>query len=288
MSAFLARNRLIVLAYAGMIALLLVTALFSPGFLSVSNMRSTVVLAAFVGIVAFGQTFVIICGGIDLSVPCVLNSAAIVMALLCGGQNFPLLWLVPLLLGFCMGLALTNTFSADFAAFANANFAQVAGIVGAVIATRLIRVIGPQTAAQRVLRAGWRDLSAIAARRLKAGVSDWTGLMLDRAQLLAPRLAASRGHERLAAADALRDLRVGINLITLRDTPEARDRLDALLDAVAGHYAGEAERAPSPALRDDIDGALRETRGLETRLALTGLRRNLFPLAEAPRMEAAR
>ena len=196
--------------------------------------------------------------------------------------------IMPLLLGFCMGLALTNTFSADFAAFANANFAQVAGIVGAVIATRLIRVIGPQTAAQRVLRAGWRDLSAIAARRLKAGVSDWTGLMLDRAQLLAPRLAASRGHERLAAADALRDLRVGINLITLRDTPEARDRLDALLDAVAGHYAGEAERAPSPALRDDIDGALRETRGLETRLALTGLRRNLFPLAEAPRMEAAR
>lgn len=99
MSAFLARNRLIVLAYAGMVALLLVTALFSPGFLSVSNMRSTVVLAAFVGIVAFGQTFVIIGGGIDLSVPWVLNSAAIVMALLCGGQNFPLLWVVPLLLG---------------------------------------------------------------------------------------------------------------------------------------------------------------------------------------------
>ena len=68
------RNRLIVLAYAGMIVLLLVTALFSPGFLSASNMRSTVVLAAFVGIVAFGQTFVIIGGGIDLSVPWVLNS----------------------------------------------------------------------------------------------------------------------------------------------------------------------------------------------------------------------
>ena len=52
MSAFLLRNRLIVLAYAGMVVLLLVTALFSPGFLSASNMRSTVVLAAFVGIVA--------------------------------------------------------------------------------------------------------------------------------------------------------------------------------------------------------------------------------------------
>jgi len=99
MSAFLSRNRLIVLAYAGMVLLLLVTALFSPGFLSASNMRSTVVLAAFVGIVAFGQTFVIIGGGIDLSVPWVLNSAAIIMTLLCGGQTLPLAWVAPLVLG---------------------------------------------------------------------------------------------------------------------------------------------------------------------------------------------
>ena len=87
MSAFLARNRLILLAYVGMVVLLLVTALFSPGFLSESNLRSTVVLAAFVGIVALGQTFVIIGGGIDLSIPWVLNSAAILMTLLCGGQD---------------------------------------------------------------------------------------------------------------------------------------------------------------------------------------------------------
>ncbi|RUU50656.1 ABC transporter permease, partial [Mesorhizobium sp. M2C.T.Ca.TU.002.02.1.1] len=108
MSAFLARNRLIVLAYAGMVVLLLVTAMFSPGFLSVSNMRSTVVLAAFVGIVALGQTFVIIGGGIDLSVPWVLNSAAIVMALLCGGQDLPLVWVMPLLLAGGAFIGLVN------------------------------------------------------------------------------------------------------------------------------------------------------------------------------------
>ena len=98
MNSFVARNRLIILAYAGMVVLLLVTAMFSPGFLSASNMRSTVVLAAFVGIVALGQTFVIIGGGIDLSIPWVLNSAAIVMALLCGSQDAPLVWVVPLVL----------------------------------------------------------------------------------------------------------------------------------------------------------------------------------------------
>ena len=55
-------------------------------------------LAAFVGIVALGQTFVIIGGGIDLSVPWVLTSAAVIMALLCGGQDMPLVWVVPLVL----------------------------------------------------------------------------------------------------------------------------------------------------------------------------------------------
>lgn len=99
MTAFLSRNRLIVLAYVGMVVLLLITAIFSPGFLSESNLRSTIILAAFVGIVALGQTFVMIGAGIDLSVPWVLNSAAILMTLLCGGQDLPLIWVAPLILG---------------------------------------------------------------------------------------------------------------------------------------------------------------------------------------------
>jgi ribose transport system permease protein len=100
------RHRLIVLAYVAMVALLLVTAMFSPGFLSVSNLRSTLVLAAFVGIVAFGQTFVIIGGGIDLSLPWVLNSAAIIMTLLAGGQDGALVWVLPAVLlgGVAVGL----------------------------------------------------------------------------------------------------------------------------------------------------------------------------------------
>jgi ribose transport system permease protein len=108
MNTFLARNRLIILAYAGMVVLLLVTAMFSPGFLSASNMRSTIVLAAFVGIVALGQTFVIIGGGIDLSIPWVLNSAAIIMALLCGSHDAPLVWVVPLVLAGGATIGLIN------------------------------------------------------------------------------------------------------------------------------------------------------------------------------------
>src|SRR5262245_18492995 len=98
MTPFLSRNRLILLAYAGMIVLLVATAFFSPGFLSASNLRSTLVLAAFIGIVALGQTFVIIGGGIDLSVPWVLNTAAVLMTLMAGGQDAPLLWVLPAVL----------------------------------------------------------------------------------------------------------------------------------------------------------------------------------------------
>ena len=88
MSAFLARNRPILLAYAGMVVLLLVTALFSPGFLArlqpaLDRSSSPPSSASS----RFGQTFVIIGGGIDLSIPWVLNSAAVLMTLLCGGQD---------------------------------------------------------------------------------------------------------------------------------------------------------------------------------------------------------
>jgi ribose transport system permease protein len=108
MSAFWVKHRLILLAYAAMVALLLITSLFSPGFLAESNLRSVVILAAFVGIVAFGQTFVIIGGGIDLSLPWVLNCAAILMTLLADGQDAPLIWIVPLMLAGGAAVGLVN------------------------------------------------------------------------------------------------------------------------------------------------------------------------------------
>ncbi len=94
----LRRHRAILFAYLGMIALLLLTSLVAPGFLAPSHLRSTAVLAAFIGIVALGQTFVIIGGGIDLSVPWVLNAAAVLMTLAAAGQDAPLLWVAPLIL----------------------------------------------------------------------------------------------------------------------------------------------------------------------------------------------
>ena len=94
----LRRHRAIIIAYLSMIILLLLTSAVAPGFLALSHLRSTAVLAAFIGIVALGQTFVIIGGGIDLSVPWVLNCAAVLMTLAAKSHDQPLVWIAPLLL----------------------------------------------------------------------------------------------------------------------------------------------------------------------------------------------
>jgi ribose transport system permease protein len=84
------------LAYAGALILFALTSLYSPGFAAPSHLRSLIVVSAFTGIVAVGQTLVIIGGGIDLSVPWVLNSAATLVTLFAHGADTPLLWSVPL------------------------------------------------------------------------------------------------------------------------------------------------------------------------------------------------
>lgn len=83
------------LAYAGALLIFALTSLYSPGFAAPSHLRSLIVVSAFTGIVAIGQTLVIIGGGIDLSVPWVLNSSAILVTLIADGANGPLLWAVP-------------------------------------------------------------------------------------------------------------------------------------------------------------------------------------------------
>ena len=73
------RRTLVTFAFAA-ILVFVVGDLLHPGFGSVASVKAILVIASFVGFVAAGQTFVILVGGIDLSVPWVLNGAAILLA----------------------------------------------------------------------------------------------------------------------------------------------------------------------------------------------------------------
>jgi ribose transport system permease protein len=108
MSRWLASPSPIFLSYAVTLLLFALVSLYSPGFANPAHVATLLTLAAFTGIVAMGQTVVVIGGGIDLSVPWILNSAAILVTALAHGQNLPLIWIIPLILAAGCAVGVVN------------------------------------------------------------------------------------------------------------------------------------------------------------------------------------
>lgn len=98
MRRLLRRNRPVVAAYLLVIVLAIIGEIVAPGFLHVSNIDQLIIEAAFIALVALGQTFVILTGGIDLSIPWVLNGAAVLLTTFAHGDNATMAWLIPVLL----------------------------------------------------------------------------------------------------------------------------------------------------------------------------------------------
>jgi ribose transport system permease protein len=80
-------RRRILYAWIAAVLLFAIGAVVHPGFASADSVSSVLVVASFVGLVAAGQTFVVLIGGIDLSVTWVLNAAAILMVTSSLGEN---------------------------------------------------------------------------------------------------------------------------------------------------------------------------------------------------------
>jgi ribose transport system permease protein len=80
-------RRKVLYGFAAAVALFVIGEIVKPGFASPSGIQEVLQIASFVGLVAAGQTFVILVGGIDLSVPWVLNTAAIVLVSVAQGGN---------------------------------------------------------------------------------------------------------------------------------------------------------------------------------------------------------
>jgi len=100
------RNPTIVLAYVLVVVMVIIVSILRPGFGNITHLRSLAIEASVIGLVALGQTVVIIGGGIDLSIPWVLNSAAILMTVFTQGQDSEMVWAIPavLLLAAVVGL----------------------------------------------------------------------------------------------------------------------------------------------------------------------------------------
>ena len=188
-------------------------------------------------------------------------------------------------------LSLQSTYAADFVSYADGSLAALLGVAGAVVITALVRSVGAEWSARRLMRAGWRDLAKIPARRTPQDRLVLAELLLDRIGLLVPRLAAVGAGNDLAASDALADVRVGINMTELQVDregmpPTLRAALDRVLSGAAQHFAQQADlgsvQPPSIELLNDLDRALDAAIAIpcsRTRLVLrdlVGIRRGLF------------
>jgi ribose transport system permease protein len=84
------QQRVLLIAYSCIFVLLAFAGILSPGFVQPGNLSQQLVLAAFLGVVAAGQTIVILTGGIDLSVSWTLNFAAVLLTRITDtGFTFP-------------------------------------------------------------------------------------------------------------------------------------------------------------------------------------------------------
>lgn len=87
------------LAFGGLIALIIVFSLASPFFLTSDNIGGILLATSVNGVLALGVTFVIINGGIDLSVGTVMTFSAVMTA------QVMIIWQQPILIGILAGLA---------------------------------------------------------------------------------------------------------------------------------------------------------------------------------------
>ena len=108
------RRTLVTFAFA--VLVFVVGAFLHSGFASWGSVSAILEVASFVGFVAAGQTFVILVGGIDLSVPWVLNAAGILFAVGSLGHNGRAIPAVALALGLGLALGAVNGFCVAYLA----------------------------------------------------------------------------------------------------------------------------------------------------------------------------
>jgi ribose transport system permease protein len=101
-------SRRIVYAYLAAVLLFVVGEIVHPGFARLDSVTAVLTVASFVGLVAAGQTFVVLIGGIDLSVPWVLNGAAILLVTSSLGEDSRALYALLLTLGMGAAAGLAN------------------------------------------------------------------------------------------------------------------------------------------------------------------------------------
>jgi uncharacterized membrane protein YccC len=197
---------------------------------------------------------------------------------------------MPLLFAVIGALSLQDTHNADLVSFTNSMLAQVLGLFLAATLTGVFRTVGAGWTARRLLRAGWSELARLGSGERVPSVPEFSARMVDRIAMLTPRLAHVSEQRDLMAADALVDLRIGLNMAQLQGVRRELGRSEAALWPLFEHLSQHFEARPAldpdgeRRLLASLDNALRSVCAAaagapraEALAALAGIRRDLFP-----------
>lgn len=95
-------------SWAFLAVLLGFSAIFVRHILSAQGMNSVLLLSSMMAMAGLAQSFVILVGGIDLSIPMIAAYGGIFMNWFAKNQNGPLLWLIPVVLAFGAAIGAIN------------------------------------------------------------------------------------------------------------------------------------------------------------------------------------
>jgi uncharacterized membrane protein YccC len=192
-------------------------------------------------------------------------------------------------------LALTETYSADFTSYANSSVALMLGVALTGVTCGIVRLVGADWIANRLLRSNWATLASVAERTSDQDPFALASLMQHRLALLAARITVVPADARSGAAN-LRQLRTALNIVGVRRASLGLSRctraaVEAFFARLAPicrtHTAGPLPDGLVEQLDSTIASTLQEPSS-EARdhvlIGLTGVRSGLFP--ESPAYQA--
>lgn len=93
-----------IIPFIGLILLIIVVSILNPSFLDLSNLLNLLRQISINGLIAFGMTFIILTGGIDLSVGSILAlSSAFIVLMITSGVDPIIALIIGVLIGFVLG-----------------------------------------------------------------------------------------------------------------------------------------------------------------------------------------
>lgn len=188
------------------------------------------------------------------------------------------------------GIALHNNSAANFEDYANSSLAALGGLAFAAVWSAVTRPFGAEIAARRLAVANWREQVALSRRGRRSERNVALSRMVDRTAQWMPRLALTTGKP-LSHTDAVRDLRVSVALIDLREQrARGADLIDTVLDASHAYFqqclAARVSLPPPAALLTTIDTAIAALASAHGDAAAALLRYRLALLALPPHAAA--